>query len=892
MQPVLPFPLLLHGTKRINMTQPSDSDPKRANDGAIDPTATGIVCEDVPNDATGLFDVAPATPLDMLGPNRPIGPYVLKKEIGRGAMGAVYEAEHTKLRRRVALKILPTEFTAVPSRLARFQREMEAIGRLDHENIVRAHDAGEFNGTHYLSMELIEGIDVQKMSKLVGYFDVGSACEIARQTALGLQHIAENNLVHRDIKPSNLLINSSGTVKILDLGIVRLRRDENADSSQTSMGSMIGTPDYMAPEQIESSLEVDIRADIYSLGCTLYTLLAGRPPFHGKDFETQMSKLMAHVKQDPPLLSEVADQIPHGLVQLVHRFMAKDVNDRIQTPLEAANALSEWADHESLNQLRTAVADGDSDVREYQAARDTGKGASSTSSATSSKVKWSLIGLAGAVLIALFATGPDSEETNNDVQASSRHVTPTSDSAATDTLPVGSAGNQSNAPLQPSHTATVTVTNDSLEVIAGNTSAIADNSAKVLESTNKINDNTERIADSLEGLGSALRMATRSADIVAEPKSTGEFFHNAQAYQHQGNVESARQMYLSILERGDEFVDVHQQFLSLLSSQYDEAEVRDIYAALPGDHTNSVRRYVTSLITSDAAERKQMLANLLKDDPQFALAAYEMSRIYSAAALGRQGLADKANERKWLLRFREISKQRSLSEYFLDATKGTEVSSDAAQRWVALRDLDSNVFESPVTANLMATRGATTIMISIGEPTTEIRYRIDQTGEFKSTGYLSVLNPATGKKAPKSLVMLPPNSRPMAIEIEYTDVRNQTQGPHLIELGDRALEQDSRNKLDLMSTFWIKFVHRRGKDFIEMQTLAAYRDVIKQVRYGLNVKIPDQTFELADPRESGLRNRIVLDDSQDEVKFASIQLEYTDGTKSPVQIFERAAHQR
>ena len=873
------------------MTQPSDSDPKLANDDVIDPTATGVACEDNPNDATGLFEVDAAKPSDMLGPNAPIGPYVLKKEIGRGAMGAVYEAEHTKLRRRVALKILPTEFTAVPSRLARFQREMEAIGRLDHENIVRANDAGEFNGTHYLSMELIEGIDVQKISKLVGHFDVGSACEIARQTALGLQHIAENKLVHRDIKPSNLLINAAGKVKILDLGIVRLRRDDNVDSSQTSMGSMIGTPDYMAPEQIESSLEVDIRADIYSLGCTLYTLLAGRPPFHGKDFETQMSKLMAHVKQDPPLLSEVADQIPHGLVQLVHRFMAKDVNERIQTPLEAANALSEWADQESLNQLRTAVAGGDVNVGEYQAARDTGKVASSKSNAASSKVKWSLIGLAGAVLVAVFATGPAPEETSQNVQSSSQQVTPASDSTATDTLPVAKVGNHSTASIQSPQTASVPVTNDSLEVIADNTSAIADNSTKVLESTNKINDNTERIAESLEGLGDALRMAARSGGILKEPKSAGEFFHNAQAYQNQGNVEAAHQMYLSILDGGGEFVDVHQQFLSLLSSQHDESEVRNIYNELPGDHTNSVRRYVTSLITSDTAERKQMLADLLEDDPQFALAAYEMSRIYSAATLGRQGLADKSNERKWLLRFREISKQRSVAEYFLDATKATELSADAAQRWVALRDLDSNVFESPVTANLMATRGATTIMISIGEPTTEIRYRIDQTGEFKSTGYLSVLNPATGKKAPKSLVMLPPNSRPVDIEIEYTDVRNQTQGPHLIELGDRALEQDSRNKLDLMSTFWIKFVHRRGQNFIELQTLAAYRDVIKEVNYGLNVNVPDQTFELADPQESGLRNRIFLDDAQEEVKFASIQLEYTDGTKSPVQIFERTLRQ-
>ena len=138
---------------------------------------------------------------------------------------------------------------------------------------------------------------------------------------------------------------------------------------------------------------------------------------------------------------------------------------------------------------------------------------------------------------------------------------------------------------------------------------------------------------------------------------------------------------------------------------------------------------------------------------------------------------------------------------------------------------------------------------------------------------------------------LPPNSKPTNIEIEYTDVRNEQQGPHLIELGQKAIDQDSRNKLELMSTYWIKFVNRRGNQFIDLQSLAVYRNVIKEVRYGLNVDEPTNVFQLTDPRESGINNRIELDESNAEnVTFASVQLEYTDGTESPVQVFKRANH--
>jgi serine/threonine protein kinase len=240
-------------------------------------------------DATMAFEVRAVSPVPPV-----LGPYRIEAEIGHGAMGAVYRAEHTKLKRMIALKILPVEFM-VPDRLARFHREMEAIGCLDHPNIVRATDAGEIDGFHYLAMELVTGSDLASLISRIGRIDVGSACEIIRQAALGLQCLHEHKLVHRDIKPSNLFLSTEGIIKLLDLGIAMLRKDTD-ETRATSMGAMMGTPDYIAPEQIEHARDVDIRADIYSLGCTLFTFLTGNPPFTGPDNAHLDLQRFAHVK--------------------------------------------------------------------------------------------------------------------------------------------------------------------------------------------------------------------------------------------------------------------------------------------------------------------------------------------------------------------------------------------------------------------------------------------------------------------------------------------------------------------------------------------------------------------------------------------------------------------
>jgi len=222
-----------------------------------------------------------------------IGHYKLLAKLGQGGMGAVYTALHTKLDKVVALKVLPAEKLRDEHAVARFEREMKAVGRLTHNNIVVAHDAGEADDKHYLVMEHVAGTDVGHLARRIGKLPVAEACEIIGQAAEGLQHAYENNLVHRDIKPSNLMLANDGTVKLLDLGLARLESQERMSDELTSTGQLMGTMDYMSPEQAVDTHAVDIRADIYSLGATFYKLLAGRAPFFGEEYDTLGKRLVA-----------------------------------------------------------------------------------------------------------------------------------------------------------------------------------------------------------------------------------------------------------------------------------------------------------------------------------------------------------------------------------------------------------------------------------------------------------------------------------------------------------------------------------------------------------------------------------------------------------------------
>jgi hypothetical protein len=262
-------------------------------------------------------------------------------------MGAVYKALHLRLDKVVALKLQPARRMADPHAASRFDREMKAVGKLDHPHIVRATDAGEVAGMRYLVMEFVDGLDLGRISRHAGPLRVADACEIVRQAAQGLQHVYEAGLVHRDIKPSNLILTRAGQVKVLDLGLALLRdaaADELTDSNQ-----VLGTLDYMAPEQCTGSHVVDIRADLYSLGATLYKLLAGLAPFAESTSPAEKIQALINAPVEPIL--SVRSDVPDALAAILDRLLAKDPQARFAQPAELAAALAPLAQGHDLPAL-------------------------------------------------------------------------------------------------------------------------------------------------------------------------------------------------------------------------------------------------------------------------------------------------------------------------------------------------------------------------------------------------------------------------------------------------------------------------------------------------------------------------------------------------------------
>jgi serine/threonine protein kinase len=274
-------------------------------------------------------------------PLQRIGQYEILRSLGRGGGGEVFEARHSLLRRRVAVKLLTPKNSGNAMARQRFFREMESIGALDDPYIVHAYDAGEVEGTLYLAMELVEGENVESLARRVGNLPVSDACEIIRQAALGLQHIHDSGLVHRDLKPSNLLMSGSG-VKIADLGLALLNREFAVGDNLTGEHTVLGTADYMAPEQAEGAHAVDIRADIYSLGCTLYRLLAGHPPFASAQNTTPIRKMWAHASEPIPEIRKLRPDVPVDLSELLQKIMAKNPDDRLSEPQQLAQALQPY----------------------------------------------------------------------------------------------------------------------------------------------------------------------------------------------------------------------------------------------------------------------------------------------------------------------------------------------------------------------------------------------------------------------------------------------------------------------------------------------------------------------------------------------------------------------
>ncbi len=265
-----------------------------------------------------------------------LGPYVITDWIGQGGMGQVFKAVHQMLGRECAIKVLPLHKTT-PDAIENFRREIRAQAKLDHPNLVRAYDAGEDGNVHYLVVEYVAGTDLRRLVRTKGKLSVQQASNIVKQAAEGLAHAHARNLIHRDIKPGNILVSPNGIAKLSDLGLAFYLNDPN----DPRVGKIVGTADYLSPEQIKTPLQITSASDIYSLGCTLYYAVTGKVPFPGG---TPKTKAMRHLEETPWHPRRFNEEVSDDFVDLIGDMMEKDPKQRIQQAGEVAERLAPWAD--------------------------------------------------------------------------------------------------------------------------------------------------------------------------------------------------------------------------------------------------------------------------------------------------------------------------------------------------------------------------------------------------------------------------------------------------------------------------------------------------------------------------------------------------------------------
>ena len=298
------------------------------------------------------------TPLDLPG-SKPvrIGNYQLLARLGEGGMGEVFKAVHVGLGREVALKRIRPEKLRTSAAVKRFLKEVRAAAKVDHPFIVRAYDAGTEGASHYLVMELVDGVDLRTIVNRNGPLPVEEVLRVAVEVGLALRHLHQHHLVHRDLKPTNLIrVRATGSVKMLDLGLARLEpigTEDDLAKSMTLRGTFLGTPDYMAPEQVLNARGADIRSDLYSLGCTLYFLLTGTVPFPGG---TSVQKMLRQTDEQPRPLSQLRTGLPAGVIRIVEHLMEKDPTRRYQTPKEVLADLASLALHPSVGPAADPVS--------------------------------------------------------------------------------------------------------------------------------------------------------------------------------------------------------------------------------------------------------------------------------------------------------------------------------------------------------------------------------------------------------------------------------------------------------------------------------------------------------------------------------------------------------
>ena len=322
--------------RRVGPPMPAEGSTSRAEQAAPPDDATVISATAAP--------LASAAEIGRRLEGAMLGPYRLESFVGGGGMGAVFRALDTTLDRIVAVKVLAGRQADDEEMLRRFRVEAQSAARLDHENIGRVHAVGSEGGWHYIVFEFIEGRNVRDVVRADGPFDLARTVDVAIQVADALEHAAEREVVHRDIKPSNIVITPAGRARIVDMGLARVAQVAG-EGDLTVSGMTLGTFDYISPEQARDPRAADVRSDLYSLGCTMFFMLAGRPPFAEG---TMVQKLLQHQQEPPPDIALLRPDVPARFAAIVARLMEKEPAARYQRPADLVAELVSFADDQGL----------------------------------------------------------------------------------------------------------------------------------------------------------------------------------------------------------------------------------------------------------------------------------------------------------------------------------------------------------------------------------------------------------------------------------------------------------------------------------------------------------------------------------------------------------------
>jgi serine/threonine protein kinase len=306
------------------------------NEPSTPPDELTVISKASPEQPGGTVVPAPPHEQSKLLAGERLGPYELIEFAGGGGMGAVFRARDTMLNREVAIKVLARDQAADDETLKRFKNEAQSAARLDHENIARVYFVGEDRGLNFIVFEFIEGQNVRQLVDRTGPLRLEEAVSYVLQIADALAHASAREVVHRDIKPSNILITAQGKAKLVDMGLARLHGIQPGTEDLTASGVTLGTFDYISPEQARDPRSADVRSDIYSLGCTFYFMLVGKPPFPDG---SALQKLLLHQSGEPPSVAQLRPEVPESVAEVLDTMLAKRPEDRFQNPAELLAAL-------------------------------------------------------------------------------------------------------------------------------------------------------------------------------------------------------------------------------------------------------------------------------------------------------------------------------------------------------------------------------------------------------------------------------------------------------------------------------------------------------------------------------------------------------------------------